>query len=150
MNMSMTSTRSPVAMARVDLGARQAVTLASVAMAVVAILDVIPDGRLGSLFSVGFILIAVTTPLAVEVHSLFAPGIMPPLLMIGAILVLAIVLPDSIQANGLAASDGVMQRLIAGIINNATALVVGHLLALAVIALRIVTDPDKDMARSTN
>lgn len=150
MNMSMTSTRSPVAMSRVDLGTRQAVTLASVAMALVAILDVIPDGRLGSLFSVGFILIAVTTPLAVEVRSLFAPGIMPPLLMIGAILVLAIVLPDSIQANGLAASDGVMQRLIAGIINNATALVVGHLLALAVIALRIVTDPDKAAAHATS
>ena len=132
MNMSMTSTRSPVAMARVDLGARQAVTLASVAMTLVAILDVIPDGRLGSLFSVGFILIAVTTPLAVDVRSLFAP-----------------VLPDSIQAKGLAASDGVMQRVIAGIINNATALVVGHLFALAVIALRIVTDPNKATPTST-
>ncbi|MEO6471375.1 MAG: DUF6542 domain-containing protein, partial [Aeromicrobium sp.] len=98
---------------------------------------------LGVLFSVGFILIAVTTPLSVDVRSLFAPGILPPLLMIGSILFFAIVSPSAIPADGLAASAGTIQRLIAGIIDQATALVIGHLLALGVVALRIVTAPEK-------
>lgn len=144
MNMSLSQARTPAALARRDLDGGQAVALACLAMAVVAILDVVADGRLGSLFSVGFILIAVTTPLAVDVRSLFAPGIMPPLLMIGAIFLFAALVPSSIQAEGLTASDGVMQRLIAGIIGYATALVVGHLLALGVIALRVITDPARD------
>lgn len=143
MNMSMTQSRTPVALSRHDLGAQQAIVIACSAMAAVTLLDVIFDGRLGSLFSVGFILIAVTTPLSVDVRSLFAPGILPPLLMIAMILLLAIVHPSAIVADGLASSAGAMQHLIAGIINQATPLVVGHLLALGVIALRIITDPDK-------
>lgn len=143
MNMSMTQSRTPVALSRRDLSARQAIVWACTAMAVVTFLDLIGDGRLGGLFSVGFILIAVTTPLSVDVRSLFAPGILPPLLMIASILTIAIIHPTAITSDGLAASAGTIQRLIAGIINQATALVVGHLLALAVIALRITTDPDK-------
>lgn len=141
MNMSMAATHSPAALARHDLNARQAIIIACVAMAAIAILDVVVDGKLGTLFSVGFILIAVTTPLSVDVRSLFAPGILPPLLMIGVILVFAVAVPSAIPADGLAASAGTLSRLIAGIIDQATALVVGHLLALGVIALRIVTAP---------
>lgn len=144
MNMSTTQARSPAALARHDLSARQAVVVACTAMAAVAILDVAVDGKLGPLFSVGFVLIAVTTPLSVNVRALFAPGILPPLLMIGVILVFAIVAPSAIPSGGLAASAGILQHLIAGIIDQATALVVGHLLALGVIALRIVTAPDND------
>ena len=139
----MTQSRTPVALSRHDLSARQAVVLACTAMAAVTILDVMADGRLGLLFSVAFILIAVTTPLSVDVRSLFAPGILPPLLMIGSILAVAIFHPSAITSDGLTASAGTMQRLIAGIIDQATALVVGHLLALAVIALRITTDPER-------
>lgn len=139
----MTQSRTPVALSRHDLTAQQAIVLACSAMAIVTILDVMADGRIGLLFSVGFILIAVTTPLSVDVRSLFAPGILPPLLMIGAILAVAILHPSAITSDGLSSSAGALQRLIAGIIDQATALVVGHLLALGVIALRIITDPDK-------
>lgn len=143
MNMSMTATRSPAALARRDLSARQAIVSACVVMAAITLLDIVVDGKLGTLFSVGFILIAVTTPLSVDVRALFAPGILPPLLMIGTILVVAIVSPSSIPADGLASSAGTLQRLIAGIIDQATALVVGHLLALGFIGLRILAAPDR-------
>ena len=143
MNMSMTQSRTPAALSRHDLGARQAITFACTAMAAVSVLDVIGDGKLGLLFSIGFILIAVTTPLSVDVRSLFAPGILPPLLMIASMLAFAIFHPSAIPADGLASDAGTMQRFLAGIIDQATALVVGHLLALGVIALRIITDPDK-------
>lgn len=143
MNMSTTATHSPAALARRDLSARQAIIIACVAMTAIAILEVVVNGKLGTLFSVGFILIAVTTPLSVDVRALFAPGILPPLLMIGVILAFAVVAPSAIPADGLATSAGTLPRLIAGIIDQATALVVGHLLALGVIALRIVTAPDR-------
>ncbi|MGZ5371328.1 DUF6542 domain-containing protein [Aeromicrobium sp.] len=139
--MSTSAARSPAALTRHDLGAGQAVVFACIAMASIALLDLLGDGKLGVLFSVGFILVAVTTPLSVEVRALFAPGILPPLLMIGSILVLAIVSPSAIPAEGLADSAGTLQRLIAGVIDQATALVVGHLLALGVIAVRIMTAP---------
>ena len=141
MTMSTTATRSPSSLARHDLSARLAVVLASVTMLAIALLDVLVDGKLGTLFSVGFILVAVTTPLSVDVRALFAPGVLPPLLMIGSILVFAILVPSAIPADGLASSAGTLSRLIAGVIDQATALVVGHLLALAVIALRITTAP---------
>ncbi|MGZ8727167.1 MAG: DUF6542 domain-containing protein, partial [Aeromicrobium sp.] len=92
--MSTSAARSPAALTRHDLGAGQAVVFACIAMASIALLDLLGDGKLGVLFSVGFILVAVTTPLSVEVRALFAPGILPPLLMIGSILVLAIVSPS--------------------------------------------------------
>jgi len=111
------------------------------ATATIALLDVMVDGRLGILFSVGFILVAVTTPLSVDVRALFAPGILPPLLMIGSILAFAVFAPSAIPSEGLADSASALQRLISGVIDQATALVVGHLLALGVIALRIITAP---------
>lgn len=144
MNMSTMAARSPAALARRDLSARQAVVLACAAMAVTAILDVMSDGRLGLLFSVGFVLIVVTTPLSVDIRSLFAPGILPPILMIGSILFFALFSPEAIPAEGLAEGAGAFQHLLAGIIDQATALVVGHLLALGVIAVRITTAPARD------
>lgn len=144
MNMSMTATRSPAALARHDLSARQAIIVGCAVMAAIALVDVAVDDRLGMLFSVGFVLVAVTIPLSVDVRALFAPAILPPLLMIGTILALVIVSPAAMSVEGLAPSAGTLQRLIAGIIDQATALVVGHLLALGVIALRILTTPDRE------
>jgi len=139
--MSTPATRTPVTPTRRDLRAGQAVVLACMATATIALLDVMVDGRLGILFSVGFILVAVTTPLSVDVRALFAPGILPPLLMIGSILAFAVFAPSAIPSEGLADSASALQRLISGVIDQATALVVGHLLALGVIALRIITAP---------
>ena len=139
--MSTTVARSPTGLARHDLGARQAIVVACVAMAGIALLDAAGDGKLGTLFSVGFILVAVTTPLSVDVRALFAPGILPPLLMIGTILAFAIFEPSALPTDGVAGTAGTLQRLIAGVMDQATALVVGHLMALGIIALRITTAP---------
>ncbi len=144
MNMSTIATRSPAALARHDLSARQAIVFACATMAAITTLDIIVDGRIGLLFSVGFVLIAVTTPLSVDVRSLFAPGVLPPLLMIAAILFLTLFNSSALPAEGLAADAGSFERLLAGVIDQATALVIGHLLALGVIALRITTASPRD------
>lgn len=98
------------------------------------------DGRLGLLFSVGFVLISVTVPLAVDVRSLFPAGVLPPALLIGSLLLVCMFASSAIQVDGLAKDAGVVARLIAAVIDRGLTLVVGHGLALGIIALRILAD----------
>lgn len=136
-----TALRSPALLASLDLNARQAVGLACASMAAVTVVDIAVHQQIGLLFSISFVLIVITIPLTVHIGELFVPAILPPLLLIGTITVLTVIIPSSIQVDGLADSAGALQRIIAGTIGQAAALVVGHLLALGVIGLRILTAP---------
>jgi hypothetical protein len=135
--MSQAVSRTPAAMARRDLSARQAITAACLSMAAVIGLDLL-DGRLGPLFSVGFVLIAVTVPLAVDVRSLFPAGVLPPALLIGSLLLVCLFASSAIQVDGLAKDAGLVAQLIAAVIDRGMTLVIGHGLALGMIALRIL------------
>ena len=134
--------RTPARLARHDMTSRQAITVACLAMTAVVLLDLI-DGRLDLLYSVGFVLIVITAPLSVDVRALFPTGVLPPALLIGSLLVVAIAEPSAIQVSGMADNASLVARLIAGTIDHGMTLVVGHGLALAIIILRIVTDPDR-------
>lgn len=131
------------AWARRDLNARQAILFAGIAMATVIGLDLADDGRLGFVFSLGFVLIVVTVALSVDLESLFQAGVFPPLLLIGTLAIVAMAWPDAIQINGLAKDAGFIGRLIAATIDHGRTLVVGHGLALVLIGLRIMMAPDK-------
>lgn len=137
--MSQAVSRTPAAMARRDPSARQAITAACLAMGVLIGLDLV-DGRLGLLFSVGFVLIAVTVPLAVDIRSLLPVGVLPPALLIGGLLLVCVFASSAIQVDGLARDAGVIARLIAAVIDHGMTLVVGHGIALGIIALRILAD----------
>ncbi|WP_332662091.1 DUF6542 domain-containing protein [Aeromicrobium sp.] len=137
--MSQAVSRTPAAMARRDPSARQAIVAACLAMAVVTGLD-LTDGRLGLEFSVGFVLIAVTVPMAVDVRSLFPAGVLPPALLLGSLLLVCVFASSAIQVDGLAKDAGVVARFIAAVIDRGLTLVIGHGLALGVIALRILSD----------
>jgi hypothetical protein len=137
--MSQAVSRTPAAMARRDLSARQAIVAACLSMAAVIGLDLM-DGRLGPLFSVGFVLIAATVPLAVDVRSLFPAGVLPPALLIGSLLVVCLFASSAIQVDGLAKDVGLVGRVIAAVIDRGMTLVIGHGLALGIIALRILGD----------
>lgn len=140
--MSQTVSRTPAAMAQRDLGARQAVVAACLAMAAVIGLD-LTDGRLGLLFSVGFVLIAVTVPLAVDVRSLFPAGVLPPALLLGSLLLVCLFASSAIRVDGLAKDASSLGRFIATVIDHVPTLVIGHGLALGIIALRILADRDR-------
>lgn len=138
--MSQAVSRTPASLARRDLSARQAIYAACAAMTVVLALD-LADGRLELAFSVGFVLIAVTAALAVDVRSLFATGVLPPALLIGTLTIVAMFWPSAIQIDGLSANAGVIGRALAAVVDHGMTLVIGHGLALGVIALRIFTGP---------
>ena len=132
--------RTPGALARRDLSAQRAIVVASVALAAVTALD-LADGRLGFLFSLGFVLAVVTAPLSVDVRSLLPTGVMPPVLLIGSLWVVALFFPDAIVIDGLPSDAGAFARTIAAVIDHGITLVVGHVLALAGIAVRVATAP---------
>src|SRR5437773_772516 len=134
--------RTPARLARHDLTARQAIVAACVAMVALLCLDLM-DGRLGLLYSVGFVLIVVTVPLAVDVRSLLPAGVLPPALLIGSLLVVCLVDPTAIQTGALADDTSRFARMIAGTIDHGMTLVIGHVAAMGIIALRILSDPER-------
>ncbi|TXL61491.1 DUF6542 domain-containing protein [Aeromicrobium terrae] len=136
--MSSATAPSPAGLAGRDLTARGAVTMACATLGVVTVLDLL-DGRLGIVFSIGFVLAAVTAPVSVESRGLLPTGVLPPVLLVGALMLVAVVNSDALVVDGLSPDVGAFGRLVASVVDHGIVLVVGHGLALAAIVARIVT-----------
>jgi hypothetical protein len=132
--------------ARRDLTARQAIIAACLAMTAIVLLDLV-DSRLDLLYSVGFVLIVVTAPLAVGFRQMFATGVLPSVLLIASLLLVCVFAPSAIRVEGLAADAGTAARLIAATLDHGLTLVIGQLLALGVITLRTLGDPERPVSR---
>ena len=111
--------------------------MAFLAMAGIVWLD-LTDGSIGPAFSIGFVLVVVTAPLAVELRSIVTTGVLPPPLLIITLLGIVLIEPKAIDVNGLADNAGVVARTIAATLDHGLALVIGHSLALVTIVLRNV------------
>lgn len=134
--------RSPLStLAQRNLTAPGVVCLGCLGMGVATSLSVALTGDLGTFFGLMFVLVSATCALAADIRGLFAPGVLPPVLLAAVMLLVAITLPEAISVHGLAASAGSLQTMIAGVVDHATALVVGHLLALGIVGLRIAASP---------
>ncbi len=120
-----------------DLNGAAVVVMAFVAMAAVIWLD-LTDGSLGPAFSVGFILVAVTAPMAVDLRAIVTTGALPPPLLIISLFGVALIEPSAIEVPGLAADAGAFTRTIATTLDHGAALVIGHALALTTIVVRNV------------
>lgn len=133
-------TGSPGRAVKHDLSTRRATVLAVCALTVVTILDLL-DGSLGFVFGIGFVLIVITVPLWVSERALFGPGILPPCLMMSAIVIIAIFAPSAIDTSASGGDPTLIERVLAGLLNQASALVIGYTGALIVIALRRLSSP---------
>jgi hypothetical protein len=111
--------------------------MAFVAMAGVAWLD-LTDGSIGPAFSVGFVLVVLTAPLAIELRSIVTTGVLPPPLMILTLFAVVLIEPTAVDVPGLAADAGTVGRAIAATLDHGLPLVIGHTLALATIVVRNV------------
>jgi len=100
-------------------------------------LDVALTERVGLFFGLCFVLTALTVALVVDTAGLFVAGVLPPLLLVAVLTAVAVLAPEAIDAPDLAVNAGGLQRVIAGVVAHATALVVGHVAALTIIGLRI-------------
>jgi hypothetical protein len=120
-----------------DLNGAAVVVMAFVAMAAIVWLD-LTDGTLGPAFTVGFILVALTAPMAVDLRSIVTTGALPPPLLILTLFGVALVEPSAIEVAGLAPDAGIFTRTIATTLDHGVALVIGHALALTMIVVRNV------------
>jgi hypothetical protein len=117
---------------------------AALALLVVAAHLLVSDG-LSPVFDVAFVLICVAAALAVRPRDFFVVGVLPPLLMAGTMLALALVARSSIADPG----DGVVQATVSGLAHHAGALVLGYACALGVLALRQVALRNAGIIRSS-
>lgn len=120
---------------RRDLTGRAVVVSAALAMAVVCGLDLLDD-HLGAAFTVGFILIVVTAPMAVELRSVVITGVLPPVLLIIALFTVVLIAPSSVPTDGVSHDAGTLSRTLAAVLDHGLTLVIGHGLALGAIVLR--------------
>ena len=134
--MSIGRGRGPDRTAR-DLSGAAVVVMAFLAMAAIAWLD-LTDGTLGPAFTVGFILVAMTAPMAVDLRSIVSTGVLPPPLLILTLFGVALIEPGAIEVPGLAVDAGTITRSIGTTLDHGVTLVMGHALALATIVLRNV------------
>lgn len=133
---------------RGDLSGTAVVLLAFLALGVVTWLD-LTDSTLGPAFAVGFVLTALTAPMAVSRASLVTTGALPPVLLIMTLFVVAVLAPDAVATSGLAVDAGAFARTIAATLDHGMALVIGHVMALTAIALRSAWGVQAERLRAT-
>ncbi len=119
-----------------DLTSRGVIALGGSLLAACTALQVWLSEHLGLFFGLCFVLASLTTALLVRLDGFFAVGVLPPVLMLLVLAVVALVSPGDISSPGLDDDAGFAQRIIAGVVAQVAALVVGHVTVLAVIAAR--------------
>ncbi len=107
---------------------------AFVVVLLAVLVDLSLSNDLGTFFDVVFVLVCVTAALWVHPRDFFTVGVLPPLLLASAVVVLAVVDRGAVAS----ADDGVAQAFVSGLAHHAVALSVGYALTLVLLALRQV------------
>ena len=104
------------------------------ALLVAVLLTEVFGSQLGLFFDLVFVLACLGAALTVRPRDFFTVGVLPPLALIGTILLVAMV-DRAVVAD---ADDHLAQATVSGLAHHAQALAVGYALALATLALRQV------------
>lgn len=115
----------------------QVVGAAAVVLLLAAASEIAVADTIGTLFGTILVLASIGCALLVRPGDLFTAGVLPPLLLLALLVVLAVVHPDGVAVPALDPSASLPQRVIAGFVDLAGALVLAHALALLVVALRV-------------
>ena len=94
--------------------------------------DVLVTSRLGWTFDVGFVAMCIGLALAVHPSGFFRVGVMPPFLLLGVSLVLAVVDRQAVAL----ANDTFVQAVVSGLAHHSGALFAGVVITLVVLAIR--------------
>ncbi|GAA1762407.1 hypothetical protein GCM10009795_006190 [Nocardioides hankookensis] len=111
---------------------RQVAVLGVALTLTITALDLLVFGHLTVLFDICFVLVCVLLALLVRPRDFFTVGVLPPLLMVGAFVLIGSTRPDVIADD----TDGVVQAVVSGLSHHAGSLITGYALALGVLALR--------------
>ena len=111
---------------------RQVVVLGVAAALSALSLDLVLGGDVGLFFDLCFVALCLALALAVRPSDFFTVGVLPPLLMVGVMLLLEVARPDVLGHP----RDGAVQSLVTGLADHSGALVAGYLLTLLTLAVR--------------
>jgi hypothetical protein len=111
---------------------REVVALGFALALTVVVLDFATGVRVGVLFDLGFVALCIALALAVRPDDFFVVGVLPPLLMGGLFVLLALTKPASIGQP----DDGLVQATISGLSHHSVALMTGYALCLGVLFVR--------------
>lgn len=114
----------------------QVVLAAAAALTSAALLEIALRGHLGLLTSAALVLVSAAAALTIGSSDLFTAGVLPPLLTLALVLGVAVLRPSAVSVAALDSGAATVQVLIAGFVDVAGALVVGHMLALGLVGLR--------------
>jgi len=106
--------------------------LAVTVCVLLAAADVLVTGRLGWPFDLGFVALCIGVALAVHPSGFFRVGVMPPFLMLGTSLLLAVFDRSAVAL----ANDTFVQAVVSGLAHHSGALFAGVVLTLVVLAIR--------------
>jgi hypothetical protein len=110
----------------------QVVALGLAVALTITVLDLWRTSEVTRLFDVVFVLTCVAVALLVRPQDFYTVGVLPPLIMAGVFLLVALTRPAAIAH----AHDGVVQAVVSGLSTHATALGVGYALCLGCLAVR--------------
>jgi ABC-type uncharacterized transport system permease subunit len=110
----------------------QVVALGLALVLTVVALDVSLVGRVGAFFDIGFVIVCVTVALLVRSEDFFTVGVLPPLVMLAAFVLLAVSRPAALAGP----HAGVVRAVLIGLSHHAVALGVGYGLCLTCLAVR--------------
>jgi hypothetical protein len=109
------------------------VLAAFIAVLVAAAIEIVLRDAVGMVVGVVLVLASTAVALTIRASDLFTAGVLPPLLLVAAL----VVDPAGINVSRLQPDAGVAQTVIAGFVTLARWLVAAHALALVLVALRL-------------
>jgi hypothetical protein len=110
----------------------EVVALASALTLTSAAAEITMVSGLGLFFDLCFVAICLMAALMVRPRDFFSVGVLPPLLMVGTMLLVALNGADVIAAR----HDNVVQAVVTGLAHHSVALFIGYAVALATLVLR--------------
>jgi hypothetical protein len=111
---------------------RRVTRFSTLVSALLVAADLAATGRLERIFDSGFIVLCVGMALAVRPQDFFRVGVLPPILLLGISVLLALGHRTAIAAAG----DGLVQSVISGLAHHSGPLLAGYVLTLAVLGIR--------------
>jgi hypothetical protein len=111
---------------------RQTVALGAAVTLSAVVLDLALGGDLGLFFDLCFVAMSLAVALLVRPSDFFTVGVLPPLLMLGTLLLIDLTRPAVLGRP----DDGFVQSVVTGLAHHSGALVAGYLLCLGTLAVR--------------
>jgi hypothetical protein len=108
------------------------VALAAALTLTAATVEITLGGHLRLFFDVCFVLVCVAAAMLVRPRDFFTVGVLPPLLMLGTMLLVALNGPGIVAGR----HDGLVQAVVTGLARHSLALFLGYAACLATLVLR--------------